>query len=132
MENELVVRKESLPATIDELKQFVIVTKRRIEAHKVQIAAIERLGLSKSVYDRKMKETQYMSEVVLFAEAKMGKLLKEIPRTPPKVSGATGGRGHKKGKRTGAPTFTPLQKTGIKKDDRRRAETLADNEDAIK
>ena len=61
MENELVVRKENLPATLDELREFVIVTKRRIEAHKVQIAAIQRLGLSKSVYDRKLKEAQYMS-----------------------------------------------------------------------
>jgi len=75
----LVVRKENLPATIDELREFVIVTKKRIEAHKAQINAIERLGLSKSVYERKLKETQYMSETVLYAEAKMGALLKDLP-----------------------------------------------------
>jgi len=123
MENELVVRKESLPATLEELKQFVIVTKRRIDAHKVQIAAIERLGLSKSVYERKIKEAQYMSETVLWAEAKMGKLLSDIDRNK-------GGR-PKKTVPTSGHSLTELQKTGIKHTDRLRAETLSKNEDAI-
>jgi len=123
----LVVRKENLPATIEELKAFVIVTKRRIEAHKAQISAIKRLGLSKSVYERKLKETQYMSEIVLYAEAKVGKLLKKIPRAHP------GPEKQKIGSTSGTYLVkTELQKTGIKKTDRMRAQTLADNEDAIK
>ena len=119
MDTDLVLRKESLPATIDELKKFVIVTKRRIEAHKVQIKAIERLGLSKSVYERKMKETQYMSETVLYAEAKMGSLLKEIPSA----------RGDRKFGYTSVTNPTEIQKTGIKKRDRSFAKTLLDKED---
>ena len=127
MDTDLVLRKESLPATIDELRDFVIVTKKRIEVHKVQIAAIERLGLSKSVYYRKLKETQYMSETVLHAEAKMGKLLQDIP--------SARGKG-KRGKArligsTGGTNYTELQKTGIKKTDRMRAQILADNENTI-
>ena len=125
-EKGLVVRKENLPATIEELKSFVIVTKRRIEAHKAQISAIKRLGLSKSVYERKLKETQYMSEMVLYAEAKMGKLLKKIPRSHP------GPEKQKIGSTDGTYLVkTELQKTGIKKTDRMRAQTLADNEDTI-
>ena len=77
------------------MKEFVIVTKRRIEAHKVQIAAIERLGFSKKVYDRKMKEAQYMSETVLHAEAKMGKLLKDIPPAKGAGGGHLPGKGWK-------------------------------------
>ncbi len=123
----LVLRKENLPATINELKQFIIITKRRIESHKVQIDAIKKLGLSKSVYDQKLEETQFMSGIVLHAEAKMGSLLKMIPRTK-------GGKSYQKKyhtRSTGGTSITPLDKTGIKKTDRMRAQILADNEDAI-
>ena len=126
-EKGLVVRKENLPATIDELKEFVIVTKRRIEAHKAQISAIERLGLSKSVYERKLKETQYMSGIVLWAEAKMGSLLKKIPL----AKGVGGGRGKKKLTPTDGNKLTEIQKTGIKHSDRSRAQMLNNNRDAI-
>ncbi len=126
----LVLRKENLPATIDELKQFIIITKRRIESHKVQIDAIKRLGLSKSVYDQKLEETQFMGGVVLYAEAKMGNLLKEVPRTS---GGTISGKYRKKksDRSTGVTILTPLQKTGINRTDIMRAQTLADNEDAI-
>jgi len=126
-EKGLVVRKENLPATIEELKEFIIVTKRRIEAHKAQIDAIQRLGLSKSVYERKLKETQYMSETVLYAEAKMGKLLSDISRS----KGMGGGRGKKKLVDTNVHKFTELQKTGISARERNRAEMLGKNEKAI-
>jgi len=130
-EKGLVVRKENLPATIEELKAFVIVTKRRIEAHKAQISAIKRLGLSKSVYERKLKETQYMSGIVLWAEAKMGSLLKIIPR-------AEGGTPYKKKystSNTGVTSRTEIQKseerTGIKKMERSRAQILDNNREVI-
>ena len=130
-ERALVVRKENLPATIEELKAFVIVTKRRIEAHKAQISAIKRLGLSKSVYERKLKETQYMSGIVLWAEAKMGSLLKIIPR-------AEGGTPYKKKystSNTGVTSRTEIQKseerTGIKKMERSRAQILDNNREVI-
>ena len=71
-----------------------------------------------------------MSETVLYAEAKMGKLLKDIP--PARGVGSGGG---KKGKMSLAPNggskSTELQKTGIKHSDRSRARILADNKDAI-
>jgi len=68
-----------------------------------------------------------MGEAVLFAEAKMGKLLKDIPRQ----QGVSGGRGKKKLRTNDGTKFTGLQKTGIGRNDIVRAQTLADNEDAI-
>ena len=69
-----------------------------------------------------------MSETVLFAEAKMGKLIKGLPKDK-------GGAGfHKKNLTVtiGGNSKTEIQKTGIKANDRLRAKILADNEDAIK
>ena len=44
----------------------------------------------------------------------MGSLLKDVPRTHPKKSGATSGRGKKKGGNTSVTTFMmPLKKQAL-------------------
>ena len=123
----VVTAKAQLPTTVLALRKYILITRERINAHKVQISAIKKMGLSKSVYEQKMKEAQYMSETVLYAEAKMGELLEDIPS----AQGMGGGKGKKKLRFTNETKLTPLQKTGISRRDRGFAKTLADNKDTI-
>jgi len=111
--------KEKLPATVEDLKQFIFITRKRIEAHRVLIEGVKGLNVSKIVYGRKLKEAQYMSGLVLFAEAKIGNILKGIEKS----------RGRKL--EEDKDKETELQKTGYKQTHRHRAYMLDRNRGVI-
>ena len=71
----VVTAKAQLPTTVQALRKYTLITRERINAHRAQISAIKKMGLSKDVYEQKLKEAQFMGRAVLWAEVKMGKIL---------------------------------------------------------
>jgi site-specific DNA-methyltransferase (adenine-specific) len=80
MMDKLVKREELLPDTIDRLQNFILIGKQKLIACKAEIKAIEDVNLSKAVKDQKLSETQDLATILLLAEAKLGALLKVIPK----------------------------------------------------
>lgn len=78
--NELIPQSQQLPDTIEDLSKFVIVGREKLKAVKAAISAIQKVGLAKEVYQQKLAEAQELAEVVAESEAKLGMLLKEIPK----------------------------------------------------
>ena len=78
--NELSTTTTQLPDTIEDLSKFVIVGREKLKAVKAAISAIEKVNLAKEVHQQKLAEAQELAEVVIEAEARLGELLKAIPK----------------------------------------------------
>lgn len=78
--NELTVRQESLPATLPELANFVLIGREKLASVRAEIRAIQNVGLAKEVLEQKRAEAQEIAELVTLSEVKIGAMLKEIPK----------------------------------------------------
>lgn len=78
--NEVATTTTQLPDTIEDLSKFVIVGREKLKAVKAAISAIEKVNLAKEVHQQKLTEAQELAEVVIEAEARLGELLKAIPK----------------------------------------------------
>jgi hypothetical protein len=89
---------------------------------KKSVVFIDKLKIAQEVRDKAVEDGQRMGEALLYAEAKMGELLKQIPR--------------ESGKRTDlqpcSDEGTRLEGTGISRKQRHYAEILADNPEEIR
>src|SRR4030067_423841 len=74
--NELILKKENLPANIEDLTRFVLIGRDKLISVRAEIRAINKLGLAKEVREQKRDEAQFLADALLDAEAKMGDLLK--------------------------------------------------------
>lgn len=80
MSNILVRDGYNLPANIDDLRKFVLVGREKLVSVKAEIRAINKVGLAKEVREQKREEAQMLAEALLDAEARIGELLREIPK----------------------------------------------------
>ena len=78
--NELTVRQESLPVTLPELANFVLIGREKLASVRAEIRAIQKVGLAKEVLEQKRAEAQEIAELVTLSEVKIGAMLKEIPK----------------------------------------------------
>lgn len=82
---ELTRHTQHLPATAEELHQFILVGKEKIKAHQAKIRAIEAVGLAETARKAALADAQDVATAVIYAEAKLGELLKAMPRQYPSV-----------------------------------------------
>ena len=78
---ELTRHTQHLPATAEELHQFILVGKEKIKAHQAKIRAIEAVGLAETARKAALADAQDVATAVIYAEAKLGELLKAMPKT---------------------------------------------------
>lgn len=83
--NQLTAINQELPAKLEDLTRFVLIGREKLTAVRAEIRAIDKLDLAKEVREQKRDEAQMLAEALLDAEAKIGEILREIPK-------ATGGR----------------------------------------
>ena len=130
MINELTVQRQQLPDTIDELASFVLIGREKLNAVRAEIRAIEKLELAQEVRDQKREEAQLLSGALLDAEARLGDLLKAIPK-------ASGGDRRSEDFKTGnagsfeKPKAEIIKDLGFSESQGQRFETLAENRDLI-
>jgi len=84
MNEGLIVRAETLPDTIQELIDFVIIGNEAVKAWKNKVRALDKVDLANVAHKTALRDGQKMAELTLLAEAKLGELLD-------KVSGSTAG-----------------------------------------
>ena len=77
MATELIKRPESLPDSIDKLRDFILIGQEALKAQEAKLRAIDKVGISKQARDSVLIDVQGLASNLLWAEAKMGELLAE-------------------------------------------------------
>lgn len=109
--NSLIIKEQYLPDTIESLREFILIGQQKLKAYQAKVKAIDNLNLAKEVREQAIQDGQDMGKALLYAEAKMGDLLKDRPETD---RGSRGG------------TSKPLPE-GITKKQSHIAQKIADN-----
>jgi len=77
--NQLIKTERQLPATIEELHQFILIGKERLNAHRAKIRAIDKLQIAHVAKEAALNDAQDLADILLDAESKMGEMLESIP-----------------------------------------------------
>ena len=68
-----------LPETLEDLTQFVLVGKAKLQAYMLKLQTVNRLSVAQEIRDQTLKEAQEVSNAVIAAEQRIGELLLAIP-----------------------------------------------------
>ena len=120
MENKLIKKENNLPIKIEDLTRFVLVGREKLISVRAEIRAIDKLGLATEVKDQKREEASMLAGALLDAEAKIGEILKKIPKQPTETNHAGRFGGSK-----------PILPQGITHKQSSAFQTLAENKDII-
>ena len=121
--NDLIPKENYLPTTLDELQEWIIVNKEILNAHKAKIRAIEKVNMAVAAKEAALQDGQYMAELILDAEVRLGELLDGIDKSVSKLKGKD--RGSKGG--TTKKTLPP----NIDKKQSYYAQQIANNPDVV-
>lgn len=78
--NELETINRQLPDTLEDLTQFVLVGKSKLNAYMLKLRTINKLSVAQEIRDQTLKETQEISTALIAAEQRIGELLLAIPK----------------------------------------------------
>lgn len=77
--DELTTRKTQLPDTIEDLSQFVLVNRAKLDAYRVKLRTINRLSDAQEIREQTLQEMQDISSALIAAETRIGEILLSIP-----------------------------------------------------
>lgn len=106
-----------LPATIEGLNEFILIGKEKIKAYQAKIRAINAVGMAESARKAALADAQDVATAVIYAEARLGELLKS---NPPGFTKDNSGKVYQK----------PLPQ-GISKATSHQAQTIAANPEKV-
>ncbi len=69
-----------LPDTIEDLTQFVLVGKAKLQAYMLKLQTVNKLSTAQEIRDQTLKEAQEVSTALIAAEQRIGELLLAIPK----------------------------------------------------
>lgn len=78
--NEITERKNQLPDTIEDLTQFVLVSKAKLQAYMLKLQTVNKLSVAQEIRDQTLQEAQEVSTALIAAEQRIGELLLSIPK----------------------------------------------------
>ena len=78
--NELIARTTQLPDTIEDLTQFVLVGKSKLNAYMLKLRTVNRLTTAQEIRNQTLEETQELANALIAAEQRIGELLLSIPK----------------------------------------------------
>jgi hypothetical protein len=77
---KLVKRNQTLPVSPADLAKFVLIGRDKLQSVRAEIRAMNTLNLAKGVREQKLREAQDLAGALLDAEARMGEILKAMPK----------------------------------------------------
>lgn len=81
MQNLTIVdSKTQLPDTLEDLTQFVLVGKAKLQAYMLKLQTVNKLSVAQEIRDQTLKETQEVSNALIAAEQRIGELLLAIQK----------------------------------------------------
>ena len=78
--DELTTRTTQLPDTLEDLSQFVLVNKAKLDAYRVKLRAVNRLSDAQEIREQTLQEMQEISSALIAAETRIGEILLSIPK----------------------------------------------------
>ena len=78
--DELTKRTTQLPDTLEDLSQFVLVNKAKLDAYRVKLRAVNRLSDAQGIREQTLQEMQDISSALIAAETRIGEILLSIPK----------------------------------------------------
>lgn len=78
--DELTTRTTQLPDTLEDLSQFVLVSKAKLDAYRVKLRTINRLSDAQEIREHTLQEMQDISSALIAAETRIGEILLSIPK----------------------------------------------------
>lgn len=78
--DELTTRTAQLPDTLEDLSQFVLVNKVKLDAYRVKLRTINRLSDAQEIREQTLQEMQDISSALIAAETRIGEILLSIPK----------------------------------------------------
>ena len=78
--DELTTRTTQLPDTLEDLSQFVLVNKAKLDAYRVKLRAVNRLSDAQEIREQTFQEAQEVANALIAAEARIGEILLSIPK----------------------------------------------------
>lgn len=81
--NDITTRTAQLPDTLEDLSQFVLVNKAKLDAYRVKLRAVNRLSDAQEIREQTLKEMQDVSSALIAAETRIGEILLSIPKATP-------------------------------------------------
>lgn len=69
-----------LPDTLEDLTQFVLVGKAKLQAYMLKLQTVNKLSVAQEIRDQTLKEAQEVSTALIAAEQRIGELLLAIPK----------------------------------------------------
>lgn len=78
--NELTTIQAQLPDTIEDLTQFVLVGKAKLQAYMLKLQTVNKLSVAQEIRDQTLGEAQEISNALIAAEQRIGELLLAIPK----------------------------------------------------
>lgn len=78
--NELSTITQQLPDTIEDLTQFVLVGKAKLQAYMLKLQTVNKLSVAQEIRDQTLQEAQEISTALIAAEQRIGEILLSIPK----------------------------------------------------
>ena len=122
--NELISSGQTmLPETLEDLTQFVLVGKAKVQAYMLKLQAVNRLSVAQEIRDQTLKEAQEVSTALIAAEQRIGELLLSIPK-------GTGNQ-YTNANSTRVEKAKVVEKMGYSKDDVSDYQRMAQNPEVV-
>lgn len=122
--NEIAIREEpQLPETIEDLTQFVLVGKAKLNAYMLKLQTVNRLSTAQEIRDQTLREAQEISTALIAAEQKIGELLLRIPKKT--------GNQYTSANSTRVEKAKVAEEMGYSKDDVSDYQRMAQNPDVV-
>jgi site-specific DNA-cytosine methylase len=78
--NKVAKINRNLPTNLNELTKFVLIGREKLNSVRAEIRAIDKLDLASDVRNQKKEEATLLAGALLDAEAKIGDILRKIPK----------------------------------------------------
>ena len=78
--NDIIENSVQLPDTLEDLTQFVLIGKAKLNAYMLKLQTVNRLTTAQEIRDQTLKEAQEISTALIAAEQRIGELLLSIPK----------------------------------------------------
>lgn len=134
--SDIIISQNNIPANVEDLSRFVLVGTEKLKAVKAEIAAIQKVGLARDVYEQKKREAQEIAEAVQLASVQVGKILNAMP----KATAGTGANQYSKKESAEIPPERKFSKSkqeataeiGFTKNQVSQFQQMAKNEDIVR
>ena len=126
--DELTTRKTQLPDAIEDLSQFVLVNRAKLDAYRVKLRTINRLSDAQEIREQTLQEMQDISSALIAAETRIGEILLSIPKATTNHKGDLENRDVSNFKKSKSETISEM---GYSKDQASDYQRMAQNQAVV-